>query len=95
LPKVNASGTARLDVAQQAIRWATRNQAVRSAVKRVVPFRSRERIRSSLIRSDVIAPDIAAELEPLFVEDLRRLTNLVGGPRPQWLERYAEPAAGT
>jgi Sulfotransferase family len=94
LPKVNASGTARLDVAQRAIRWATRNQAVRAAVKRVVPFRSRERIRSSLIRTDVIPPDIASELEPLFADDLKKLTSLVDGPRPQWLERYAEPVVG-
>lgn len=95
LPKVNASGTARLDVAQRAIRWATRNQAVRASVKRVVPFRSRERIRSSLIKTDVIAPEAAAELEPLFADDLRKLTTLVGGPHPSWLARYAEPAAGT
>jgi hypothetical protein len=93
LPKVNASGTARLDAAQRAIRWATQNQAVRSAVKKVVPFRSRERIRSSLIRADVIPPDVAAELEPLFVDDLRKLTTLVDGARPPWLERYAGSAA--
>jgi hypothetical protein len=95
LPKVNASGTARLDAAQRAIRWATRNQAVRATVKRVVPFRSRERIRSSLIRTDVIPPETAAELEPLFVDDLRRVTTLVDRSSPPWLERYAEPAAGT
>jgi hypothetical protein len=93
LPKVNASGTARLDAAQRAIRWATQNQTVRSAVKKVVPFRSRERIRSSLIRADVIPPDVAAELEPLFVDDLRKLTTLVDGARPPWLERYAGSAA--
>jgi len=95
LPKVNASGTARLDVAQRAIRWATRNQAVRASVKRVVLCRSRERIRSSLIRTDVIPPDPAAELEPLFADDLRKLTTLVSEPRPPWLDRYAEPAVGT
>ena len=94
LPKVNASGTARLDVAQRAIRWATRNQAVRASVKRVVPFRARERIRSSLIRTDVIPPETAAELEPLFADDLRKLATLVAGSRPPWLERYAEPVAG-
>jgi Sulfotransferase domain len=88
MPRVNASGSARVEAAQRAIRWATSHQSVRSAVKAVVPFRVRERIRSGVIRSEEVPTDVRAELAPRFEDDLRQLAQLLGGEQPDWLAAY-------
>ena len=86
MPRVNASGTARVELAQRAIRWATSHQGVRSTLKAVIPFRMRERIRSGVIRSEDVPPVVRSELAPVFAEDLRRVAGLVGGDLPSWLQ---------
>ena len=86
MTRVNASGTARSKTAQGTIRWATENQAVRSALKKVIPFQLRERIRSSVLRSEDVPDDVAAELAPVFAGDLAELSTMVTGPRPGWLQ---------
>jgi hypothetical protein len=90
MPRVNASGTARLELAQRAIRWATAHQGVRAALKRVVPFRVRERIRSGVLRPEEVPAEIREQLAPVFADDLRRVAELVPGERPDWLTSYAD-----
>ncbi len=91
LPRVNASGRARSETVQRGVRWATRHQGVRSVVKRIIPFGRREQLRSALLRRDTVAPDLAAELEPEFRDDLIEVARMVAGRRPAWLPREARP----
>jgi hypothetical protein len=89
MPLVNVSGTARNERAQRAIRWATRHELVRAGVKRVVPFKARERIRGSIVRSESVPWDVRCELAPMFADDLAKLVPLLSEELPIWLTPYA------
>jgi hypothetical protein len=91
LPKVNVSGSPRSEVAQRIIRWSTRHEHVRSAIKRVVGFRARERIRRTVLRTEAVPADVRRDLEPLFRDDVARLATMLEGPAPEWLRPAAEP----
>jgi hypothetical protein len=85
VPRVNVSGTPRLAVAQRAIWAATRNEVLRTSVKRLTSFRFREGIRRLTLAKAAVPPVARAALEELFVEDLRQVAALIDTPAPPWL----------
>ncbi len=89
MPRVNVSGAARLVVAQRLIHWATEHESVRSAIKRVVPFETRERVRSSIVRRQDLSTATLDDLAPRFAGDLTELAALLPENQPHWLGRYA------
>ncbi|MBA2639145.1 MAG: sulfotransferase [Nocardioidaceae bacterium] len=95
VPRVNVSGTPRLPAVQKAIAAATRNESLRRAIKGTTSFRFRERIRRSSLRRGGVPPDVRAHLADAFTGDLMRLSSLVSGDLPPWLERARGAADDT
>ncbi len=86
VPVVNRSGTPRSRMVQSAIHAATRNDGLRRSVKRLTTYRMRERVRNRLLRRTGVSAADRTALEPLFTDDLRRLSALVPPDRaPAWL----------
>jgi hypothetical protein len=85
IPRVNASGKPRFEPIQRAIWWATRQEALRSGVKRLTTFRFRERVRRMTLRREGPPPEAYTQLQPVFAEDLAELRKLLPGPHPPWL----------
>lgn len=91
LPRVNASGTARVELAQRAIRWATKHQVVRAGIKNLVSFEHRERIRSSVLKRSELPLEVTTEVAEVFRDDLAALPGLLPGPLPTWLSPADSP----
>jgi hypothetical protein len=89
VPRVNVSGTPRLAAVQRAIVAATRNEAVRKAVKQTTSFRFRERIRRSSLRPSTVPAEVREYLQGAFDADLAALSSLVTVTTPAWL-RHGE-----
>lgn len=90
LGRVNVSGQARK--LQVTIRWITRHEALRAPVKKLTSYSFREKIRRAMLRpTDGVPDDVRARLEPLFREDLRAVSRMlgVGVTGPHWLARCA------
>ncbi len=88
VPRVNISGTPRSATAHRLVQAATRNERIRSTVKRLTSYRMREYVRRATLRSDAVDPATRARLEPLYADDLRRLAALLEGRvdrLPDWL----------
>lgn len=85
VPRVNVSGTPRLPVVQRTIWWATRNEMLRSTIKRATSFRFRERIRRSTLRRSDTPVGARRFLQDAFDDDLAALSSLVTGDVPPWL----------
>ncbi|MBA2446161.1 MAG: sulfotransferase [Nocardioidaceae bacterium] len=83
--RVNVSGKPRRAGVQQAISWASRHEAVRSGLKRVVPFSLRERIRSANLQPNSASTAEFSELQSLFREDLLGLQDVLGRSLAPWL----------
>lgn len=81
--RVNASGKPRVPALQAVMQWGGRHARLRAAVKRVVPFEVRERIRSANLRQNPTATAVRAALRPQFDDDLRRVEELLGRPVPE------------
>ncbi len=88
VPRVNVSGTAKSDVVQSMIAWATRTELARSALKRVIPFSVRERARSLAVRTEAVPAIDMHELTDRFADDMCEVAQLVPGPHPEWLRRF-------
>ena len=80
--RVNASGQPRSAAVQAVVQWGGRQAALRSALKRVVPFALRERIRGANLQATTLDETITAQLRPTFAKDLVRLEELLGRPVP-------------
>ena len=80
--RVNASGTPRRRWQYHAMQAASRNATLRRAVRGVVPFAVRERIRSSNLASNEAPPAVREHLGPVFRDDLARLQSVIGRPIP-------------
>jgi hypothetical protein len=85
VPRVNVSGTPRLAIVQRFIWAATRNELLRTAIKRTTSFRFRERVRLKTLRSSTVDAAARSHLQGHFVEDLRDVYRLVDRPAPAWL----------
>ncbi|MDQ3456734.1 MAG: sulfotransferase [Actinomycetota bacterium] len=85
VPRVNVSGTPRLQVLQRAIQQATGNERLRRTVKSVTSFRFRERIRRSGLKRSAVSEEIRAALAPRFTDDLAELSTMLSGPVPGWI----------
>jgi hypothetical protein len=85
VPRVNISGRPRFDSLHRALWWATRHEALRTAVKRTTTYRFRERVRRLALRRDEIPGEAREALSPVFEQDLVRLRTLLPGPGPAWL----------
>ncbi len=80
--RVNSSGAPKRAWMQNAMQTAARRPALRTAVKAVVPFRVRERIRNAnLSRSDVPA-EVRAALAQTFSAELTALEDVLGRKVP-------------
>lgn len=90
VPRVNISGTPRWEAAHRLIASATRNERVRTSVKRLTSYRLRERVRRATLRPTGVDPADRAALSPLFDDDLAQLSTLLGDdlPQPPWLARH-------
>ena len=84
---VNVSGTPRLAPLTRAIQWATTIEPLRQLVKKSTSFGFREFVRRHSLRPSTVPAAARARLEPLFVDDLRQVAELVGDtvPTPAWL----------
>jgi hypothetical protein len=93
VPRVNISGTPRSALAHRAIWAATRNELVRSTVKRATSYRMREFVRRRALRPDAVAEADRAQLAPVFDEDLTRLSKVLTSrydrELPAWLASHA------
>ncbi len=88
IPRVNVSGRPRFAAAHAVLGWAVGNERVRTYVKEHTSYRFRERVRRTLLRQDTLPAAARARLEPLFVDDLLRLRDLLGASAadgPAWL----------
>lgn len=88
VPRVNISGTPRSALAHRVIWAATRNELVRSTLKRLTSYRVREYVRRLALRSDTVDPKTRAQLAPRYADDLRRLAALLEDRverLPDWL----------
>lgn len=92
VPRVNVSGTPRLEIVQRAIAAATRNEPLRRTVKRTTSFRFRERIRTSSLRPSEVPPDVRQHFAGTFDADLATLASLVGGDVPTWVSEAGAAA---
>jgi hypothetical protein len=84
LPRVNVSGQPRRMSAQHVIAWAGRHEAVRAGLKRVVPFRVREKLRAANLRPSAVSTQDRAELIGQFTRDSDELSDLLDKPVPDW-----------
>jgi hypothetical protein len=80
--RVNASGRAKVPALQSAIQWGGRQAAVRSTVKKIVPFSVREKIRGANLVPQGANPVIRQALLPRFADDLQRLEAVLARPVP-------------
>jgi hypothetical protein len=89
VPRVNVSGQPRFAAAHRMIAWATGHARLRQFVKDHTSYRLRERVRRGILRQDTVGEQARAALEPVFADDLRRLSALLEGrldtPPPAWL----------
>lgn len=84
--RVNASGTPRRPWLQSGMQVAARSATLRRAVKSVVPFELRERIRASNLAATDVPKDVYREMSGLFGDDLARLEQVLGRSVPSgWL----------
>jgi Sulfotransferase family len=81
--RVNVSGVPKRAWLQAAMHQAARSRVLRGAVKSMVPFGVRERIRNANLTSQQVSPRARAELVPVFVPDLDRLEKVLGRPVPE------------
>lgn len=86
VPRVNISGSPRSKVVHAGIAAATASPRLRQTVKQLTSYRFRERVRRAVLRRDGLPPSAVEALAPRFVEDLRRVRELVPGQVPAWLE---------
>jgi hypothetical protein len=97
VPRVNISGTPRSNALHQVIWAATKNEVIRSSVKRLTSYRMREIVRRAALRPSGVDAKTRAQLEPEFSEDLKRLAEVIGDDRsqPSWLaaHRSLQPTA--
>lgn len=85
--RVNSSGKPRSGLLQSAVQWGGRHATLRSALKAVVPFGVRERIRGANLQRSAPTDAEVAALRPVFAKDLARLEELLGRPLPTaWTE---------
>jgi len=82
--RVNASGAPRYAGAQQVLRWAGRQPALRESLKRVVPFGVREQIRNANLKPDGVDEDVRRALGPHFADDTAALGTILGRPLTEW-----------
>jgi hypothetical protein len=82
IQRVNASGRPRVQALQSAMQWGVRHARLRSTVKRVVPFRLRERIRSANLQPNTADDTVRARLRPTFAKDLEHLQEVLGRKVP-------------
>ncbi len=81
--ETNVSGTPRSRRLQSFYWWARRRELLRRAV-RLAPFKLRQRLRNANLRPTSLPVEAGRELGELFVDDLSRLTEIVGRPLPRW-----------
>jgi len=74
--RVNSSGNVRSTALQRAIQWAGHRPTVRSFIRAVVPFHTRERLRAFNLRTQD-APPWDSDLQKLFAGDLGELAQLL------------------
>ena len=84
LPRVNVSGQPRRRSAQSLIAWASRHETVRAGLKRVVPFRVREKVRAANLRPNTVSAADRAELMGHFTRDVDELSTLLDKRVPGW-----------
>lgn len=86
---VNVSGTPRLAPVTRMIQWATTIEPLRQLVKRSTSFGFREFVRRHSLRPTTVSAAARERLEPLFAEDLRRVSDMLGPvDGPAWLGRH-------
>jgi hypothetical protein len=86
VPVVNVSGTPRSRLVHGAMQAARGNETVRRLGQRMTTFRMREAVRRRLVTKHDVDPAVRSELEPLFADDLARLSALLPAEgQPAWL----------
>jgi hypothetical protein len=86
IQKVNVSGEVRLPRLHAMQLWLARQPTLRALVKRVVPFGTRERIRTAGLRATSIPEVCRAELSAAFKDDVMELRSLLGRSLAEWAD---------
>ena len=81
--ETNVSGTPRSRRLQSFYWWARRRELLRRTV-RLAPFKLRQRLRNANLQPTPLPVEARRELGELFVDDLSRLTEIIGRPLPRW-----------
>jgi hypothetical protein len=81
--RVNASGVPRRQWVQTAMHKAAERPQLKAAVKAIVPFAVRERIRSANLAANDVPASVHSALAPSFASDLDRLEDVLVRPVPQ------------
>jgi hypothetical protein len=90
-PRVNVSGTPRWRAAQRLLTITNRSSFMKAVVTATTSYRFRESVRRATLRNSTLDLGTRAELSPVFSEDLRRLSSLLGDrPKPTWLSTTGE-----
>jgi Sulfotransferase family len=81
--RVNVSGVPKRAWLQAAMHRASGSRVLRGAVKSVVPFGMRERIRNANLTTQQVSPQARGELASVFSPDLDRLEKVLGRSVPE------------
>jgi LPS sulfotransferase NodH len=84
--RVNVSGRPRSAAVQATIHWATRRPRVRSSIKRMTPFRMRERIRRANLGREDLPARARSMLEETFADEVDSLKGLLERHYPGIIE---------
>ena len=82
LPHVNASGRPRVAAVQSLVRRAAQNERLVPIVRRAVPYRLREKLRTANLKTDAMPASARTQLAPLFADDLAAVSALLGRALP-------------
>ncbi len=82
--RVNEGGLPRSRAVAGALNVVRRSPVVRDLVKRLVPERSRERVRSANLQREAVDPTTRARLAESFAGDLADLQQLIGRDLSSW-----------
>lgn len=81
--RVNASGVPRRQWVQKAMHKAAESPRVKAAVKAIVPFSVRERIRSANLNTNDVPAAARDALASVFADDLDKLERVLARPVPR------------
>lgn len=85
--RVNAGGMARNRLMTQTLRWIRRVPPLRWLIRTVVPWRLREKVRSTSVQQMEMSAEERVRLDTLFADERVAVAELLGDGAPSWARR--------